>query len=65
MILEIADHGTGVKARGTSTRFTLGISGMKERVNNLGGTFSFKNGPDGGCIVRASLPVIANSRAGQ
>jgi two-component system NarL family sensor kinase len=63
--LEIADNGTGMMAQGTPAHFTLGISGMKERITNLGGTFSIKNGPDGGCIVLADIPVEGGSRIGE
>jgi PAS domain S-box-containing protein len=63
--LEIADNGTGMMAQGTPAHFTLGISGMKERITNLGGTFSIKNGPDGGCIVLATIPVEGRSLIGE
>jgi two-component system NarL family sensor kinase len=58
VVLEIADSGKGMKSRSIKpTRtLTVGISGMRERVENLRGTFSIESAPGKGCVVRASAP---------
>jgi PAS domain S-box-containing protein len=61
IVLEVADRGKGIKASDKSTRLTVGISSMEERVNNLGGTFSITNARRRGCVVRASLPISSRS----
>jgi PAS domain S-box-containing protein len=62
VLLEIVDHGMGMKTQGIPPRFTVGVSGMQERVSNMGGTFGIEKGIDGGCIVRACLPVNGSAR---
>jgi two-component system, NarL family, sensor histidine kinase FusK len=50
--LEIRDDGSGAKP----AREGLGITGMRERMTELGGNFQFNWTPDG-TTVRASVPV--------
>ena len=59
VVLEVADWGKGMKPQFLEpTRpLTIGISGMKERVENLRGTFSIESAPGKGCVVRASAPL--------
>jgi PAS domain S-box-containing protein len=59
VVLEIADWGKGMKPDFLEpTRpFTVGISEMRERVENLRGTFSIESAPGKGCVVRASAPL--------
>jgi two-component system sensor histidine kinase UhpB len=53
IIVEICDNGTGIPADHSTG---LGLSGMRERVEALQGTFSLDNaGP--GAIVRIAIPV--------
>lgn len=54
--LKISDNGVGgeINARG------FGILGMRERVENLGGKFSFKSTVGKGVQVRAWMPFIWN-----
>ena len=57
VVLEIADFGKGMKSRlleGTPT-ITVGISAMRERVQDLGGTFSIESAKNKGCLVRATI----------
>ena len=53
VLVEICDDGTGIPAEHTTG---LGLSGMRERVEALQGTFTLDNtGP--GAIVRIAIPV--------
>lgn len=63
IVLEIADCGRGLPPRGAGSEpdFTVGISGMRERVQELGGTFSIESIPGEGCTVRAALPLGSKS----
>ena len=57
IVLEIADPGKGMKPRfleGTPTA-TVGISSMRERVQDLGGTFTIESAKNKGCLVRATI----------
>jgi signal transduction histidine kinase len=54
--VEVTDDGTGA---GGAARPGGGITGMRERVAALGGSFEAGDGPEGGFRVWASLPVTA------
>ena len=59
IVLEIADCGRGLppRAAGSEPDFTVGISGMRERVQELGGKFNIESVAGEGCTVRAALPL--------
>jgi two-component system NarL family sensor kinase len=59
IVLEAADEGRGMEppALRSIPVFTVGISGMRERVEELGGKFSIETVPGEGCKVRAALPL--------
>jgi two-component system NarL family sensor kinase len=59
IVLEVADEGRGMEppAVGSVPEFTVGISGMRERVQELGGKFSIQSVPGEGCTVRAGVPL--------
>ncbi len=63
IVLEIADCGRGLppRAAGSDPDFTVGISGMRERVEELGGKFSIESLAGEGCTVRAALPLGGRS----
>ncbi|HEY4950522.1 MAG TPA: PAS domain S-box protein [Candidatus Acidoferrales bacterium] len=63
VVLEITDEGQGMLpvSIGSTPELTLGISGMRERVEDLGGKFSIESVAGEGCIVRAALPLICRS----
>jgi PAS domain S-box-containing protein len=63
IVLEIADCGRGLPppSAGSEPDSTLGISGMKERVEELGGKFSIESVAGEGCTVRAALPLGGRS----
>lgn len=62
--LEICDDGKSFNAKrilnSTSSR-RLGLIGMRERVEMLGGTFSIESEPDSGTSVIAEIPLPKNS----
>jgi PAS domain S-box-containing protein len=63
IVLEIADCGRGLPPRsaGADPDFTAEISGMRERVEQLGGKFSIESVAGEACTVRAALPLSGRS----
>jgi signal transduction histidine kinase len=58
VVLEVEDGGLGARAPGASgSSFPLGVglAGMRERIRQVGGTFTVRAG-DSGTIVQATLP---------
>ena len=56
--VEIRDDGIGFDAEVSTGVATLGLVGMRERVELLGGTFSVASAASQGTIVRARLPLV-------
>ncbi len=56
--VEIRDDGVGFDAGVNTGVATLGLVGMRERVELLGGTFSVQSAASEGTIVRARLPLV-------
>ena len=54
MLIEIEDNGVGIPDQPS---LGLGLLGMKERVQALGGTISIGRRDGGGARVAASLPL--------
>jgi two-component system NarL family sensor kinase len=54
--LNITDNGTGFVVESLKTT-GLGLSGMIERMNNVGGTLSVRSRPGEGTIVLATIPL--------
>lgn len=63
VVLEIADQGQGMQplSVGATPDHSVGISGMRERVEDLGGTCSIESNAGEGCMVRAALPLASRS----
>lgn len=55
----ISDTGAGFDLAGVSRGKTLGLVGMRERVELLGGTFTITTRPGSGTEVQATLPLAA------
>lgn len=56
IVLRIADNGKGFSL--DDNQFvSLGILGMKERLNSVGGLLLIKNNPTGGTILEAEIPL--------
>lgn len=54
-IIEVSDDGSGLPDEVT---YGVGLNSMRERAEELGGTFSIQGLPDGGTKVSASLPLV-------
>jgi signal transduction histidine kinase len=54
--VEVEDDGPGPSANGAGTSSGHGLFGMRERVASHGGKVEAGSGPEGGFVVRASLP---------
>jgi signal transduction histidine kinase len=64
--LAVRDDGVGFdpdQALGRTAGMRLGLLGMKERVEILGGSLEIASAPGGGTRIRASLPETAAARA--
>jgi two-component system, NarL family, sensor kinase len=63
IVLEVADQGHGMQppSGGLVPEVTVGISGMRERVEDLGGMFGIESVPGEGCMVRAALPLVGRT----
>ena len=55
--VQVADDGLGFDPSGLSAGATLGLAGMRERVELLGGTFTVTSRPGQGTEVRAVIPL--------
>jgi PAS domain S-box-containing protein len=57
LILEVRDNGRGLGDEQLSTKTSLGIVGMRERVLLLGGTLTISGTPGKGTTVRVLIPA--------
>jgi signal transduction histidine kinase len=57
LVVRIADNGRGIAADELTGRSSLGLLGMRERVNLLRGTLDISGAPGRGTTVRVSLPL--------
>jgi signal transduction histidine kinase len=56
IVLSVEDDGRGFDARRVRG---LGLVGMEERVNHLGGAFEIKSLPGSGTKVAVQLPIAS------
>jgi signal transduction histidine kinase len=57
LVVEVSDEGKGFDPTASIAGEHLGLQGMRERVELLGGRFDVASAPDHGTVVRASLPL--------
>lgn len=57
LVVVVADGGKGFDPEMAITDGHLGLAGMRERVEILGGTFSVQSAPGHGALIRAALPL--------
>ena len=55
--IEIADGGEGFDSHAEIPESHLGLEGMRERVEILGGSFEVRSGPGLGTVIHAILPL--------
>jgi len=56
---EVSDNGTGFEVQSVSNSSNLGLSGMRERVEVLGGTFDINSSNDHGTHINVTHPLEA------
>jgi signal transduction histidine kinase len=57
VVIEVTDQGGGFDPAAQMREDKLGVAGMRERIESLGGTFSIQSSPEGGTSLQARLPV--------
>ena len=60
MTLQVHDDGRGIQADEIAGLHSLGLLGMRERAQRLGGTFDIQGVPGDGTIVTVSIPLKPN-----
>ena len=61
--LIVEDDGKGFDPAGTATASSLGLLGMRERVELLHGSLATRSGPAGGACIDARIPYSPQPRA--
>jgi signal transduction histidine kinase len=56
LTVEVEDDGTGPSSTGREASAGMGLAGMRERAEALGGTLTAGPGPGGGFRIVAVLP---------
>ena len=59
--VRVSDNGPGFDTSQVSDETTLGLAGMRERVEMLGGTFRVTSQHNNGTVVKANLPLTPTS----
>ena len=57
-VLSISDDGKGISAQQIVAKSSIGIRGMRDRVEGMGGTFLMKAGVKKGTILQVKLPKL-------
>jgi signal transduction histidine kinase len=60
LTLQVHDDGRGIQADEITGLHSLGLLGMRERAQRLGGTFDIQGVPGDGTIVTVSIPLRPN-----
>ena len=58
IVLVVEDDGVGVRS-GSTSKTTMGMSGMRERAEAVGGSLEIEPTPEGGTTVLARIPLVA------
>lgn len=58
-VFTVRDFGRGMPAELNGDHFGVGLNGMRERVNDLGGEFEIQSG--GGTTITVSIPLAAET----
>jgi len=62
LVVTVRDNGRGLHAASADHLESYGIVGMRERISNLGGTFTIGEAPGGGTTIRVEVPLAAPGR---
>lgn len=63
-VLQVIDNGVGVAGDPWAGITSLGLFGMRERAEAIGGTFEIGRGPEGGTVASVRVPIIAGTGEG-
>ncbi|MBI3916277.1 MAG: sensor histidine kinase [Betaproteobacteria bacterium] len=64
LLVEVTDSGKGFDPDSAATEGHLGLAGMRERVEILGGTFGVDSASGKGTVIRATLPLALAEQDG-
>lgn len=65
LLVEVADGGKGFDPQTVTRDGHLGLAGMRERVEILGGAFEVRSAPDRGTVIVARLPLTVPEVEGE
>jgi len=65
LLVEVADGGKGFDLQTVTRDGHLGLAGMRERVEILGGAFEVRSAPDRGTVIVARLPLAVPEVEGE
>jgi signal transduction histidine kinase len=57
LLVEVSDNGPGFDHEAATGKGRLGLVGMRERVEVLGGVFDVQSRPDQGTVIHVNLPM--------
>jgi signal transduction histidine kinase len=57
VVVSISDNGPGFDSAAAAQKGRLGLTGMRDRAEMLGGSFDVHSGPDTGTTIRVKLPL--------
>lgn len=60
--VELHDNGIGLPERKLASKDSLGLIGMRERAEGIGGTVQFSRSPAGGTLVKIRVPLESQLR---
>ncbi|MDC7240829.1 MAG: two-component regulator propeller domain-containing protein, partial [Spirochaetales bacterium] len=55
--LRVRDNGKGIPKNAKRREDSFGLIGMRERCRHFNGTFTIENHPDGGTLIKITLPL--------
>ena len=64
LLLTVSDYGLGFDPRKVNAHGHLGLEGMRERVEILGGSFQLQTGTGQGTVIQVSMPMQLPGLAG-
>jgi signal transduction histidine kinase len=63
LYVEVRDQGPGFDPVAAAAKGRLGLRGMRQRVEVLGGVFELLTAPGAGTLIRVSIPLTAENQA--